>query len=101
MEQQRQVSSFIEANEMEAPPAYRLLDLVSELGEVAKDPPESTAYGDSPEDIEICSDEIGDVLFSLVALADSVDIDAADALEEALAKYDKRIIEDDSAASNN
>lgn len=101
MEQQQRVSSFIEENEMESPPAYRLLDLVSELGEVAKDAAESTNYGASPEEIEISSDEIGDVLFSLLALADTVEINADEALEEALTKYEQRITDHNSAASGN
>ncbi len=101
MEQQQRVSAFIEENGMEAPPAYRFLDLVSELGEVAKDAAESTAYGASPDDIEVSSNEIGDVLFSLLALADTVNIDADDALEDALSKYEQRIAEHDSPASGN
>ena len=101
MDEQQTVASFIQGNEMESPPVYRLLDLVSELGEVAKDAAESTDYGESPLELDIRSDEIGDVLFSLLALADAVDIDAGEALDEALAKYDERITESDTASSNN
>lgn len=101
MDEQQKVAQFIQENEMEAPPAYRLLDLVSELGEVAKDAAESTDYGDCPNDLDINSDEIGDVLFSLLALADTVEIDAGNALDEALAKYDDRITESDTASSGN
>lgn len=75
--------------------------MVSELGEVAKDANESTSYGRSPEEFDISSDEIGDGLFSLLALADSVGIDADEALEEALDKYEERITDHDTAASNN
>ena len=75
MDEQQKVASFIEEHEMEAPSAYRLLDLVSELGEVAKDTAESTGYGESPEELHINSDEIGDVLFSLLALADAVEVE--------------------------
>ena len=81
MEQQQRVSSFIEENEMDSPAAYRLLDLSSELGEVAKDVVTLTDYGEHPEELEISSDEIGDVLFSLLAFADAVEIDSDDALE--------------------
>lgn len=99
MDEQQKVASFLRDNEMDAPPAYRLLDTVSELGEVAKDAAESTDYGDSPADIDINSDEVGDVLFSLLALAEAVEIDAGDALDEALAKYDERITESGTASS--
>jgi len=101
MDEQQKVAQFIQEHEMESPAAYRLIDLVSELGEVAKDAAESTDYGDAPADLDIESDEIGDVLFSLLALAESVEIDASDALDEALAKYDERISVSDTAASGN
>lgn len=101
MDEQQKVARFIQEHEMESPATYRLIDLVSELGEVAKDAAESTDYGNTPADLDIKSDEIGDVLFSLLALADSVDIDASDALDEALAKYDERIATSDTAASGN
>jgi NTP pyrophosphatase (non-canonical NTP hydrolase) len=101
MDEQQKVAGFVQDNEIECPPAYRLLDLVSELGEVAKDAAESTDYGDSPADIDISSDEIGDLLFSLLALAESVDVDADAALDSALAKYDERIDRSGSASSGN
>jgi NTP pyrophosphatase (non-canonical NTP hydrolase) len=99
MEEQDQVASFVQRHEMEAPPVYRLLDVVSELGEVAKDVAESTDYGDSPADLDIASDEVGDVLFSLLALAEAAEIDAGEALDEALSKYDERITDSGTASS--
>ncbi len=99
MDEQQRVAAFIEEHEMEAPVAYRLLDLVSELGEVAKDANESTDYGSHPEDVEINSDEIGDALFALLALAEAANIDADDALEEAMNKYEDRIVDSGTASS--
>jgi NTP pyrophosphatase (non-canonical NTP hydrolase) len=99
MDEQRRVAEFVAWHDLETPPEFRLLDLVSELGEVAKNATESTDYGDRPADLELDSDEIGDVLFALFALAESVDVDAGDALEEALAKYEARLDEDGSPAS--
>ncbi len=99
MDEQRKVAAFVRDHDLEVPPAYRLLDLVSEVGEVAKDATESTDYGESPADLEIRPDEIGDVLFALLALADAVEIDASDALDDALEKYDERIAESDTASS--
>lgn len=101
MDEQHRVAAFVEAHEMDSPPAYRLLDLVSELGEVAKDAAESTDYGDSPTDLRVEADEIGDVLFSLLALADGLEVDAGAALDESLTKYEGRISEDGTAASGN
>lgn len=99
MDEQKEVASFVQQHEMGAPPAYRLLDVVSELGEVAKDAAESTDYGSAPADLAISSDEIGDVLFSLLALAEAAGIDAGEALDEALAKYDDRITDSGTASS--
>lgn len=93
MREQRRVAAFVDRHDMEAPPAYRLLDLVSEVGEVAKDAAESTGYGATPETVSIDEDEIGDAVFALLALADSLDVDAGDALDAALTKYEARLDE--------
>lgn len=44
-DRQRQVAAFVAEHDLETPPAYRLLDLVSAVGELAKDANESTGYG--------------------------------------------------------
>ncbi|WP_276256871.1 MazG-like family protein [Halomontanus rarus] len=91
MDEQRTVAAFVEEHDLEAPPAYRVLDLTSEVGELAKEVNESTAYGATRADVDAAADELGDALFALLALADSLEIDADDALEEALAKYRSRL----------
>lgn len=93
MNLQRKVSDFIDENQLEAAPGFRLLDLVSEIGEIAKDATKSSDYGLSPEELEVKKDEIGDAMFSLVAVADKLGIDAEEALEESLEKYRSRIEE--------
>jgi NTP pyrophosphatase (non-canonical NTP hydrolase) len=90
---QDRVAEFVDAHELHAPPAYRLLDLVSEVGELAKAASESTGYGDHPRAIDVPEDEVGDALFSLLALADGLDIDANEALSTALEKYERRLEE--------
>lgn len=99
MNEQERVAAFIHENEMESPPAYRLLDLEAELGEISKEVLESTEYGATPGEVDVATDEIGDALFSLLAFAESVDVDAGDALTEAMAKYDDRLDESGSASS--
>src|SRR6056297_3329017 len=91
MKPQRKVETFLAEHEMDADPAYRILDLASEVGELAKDANESTDYGASPEELDVNADELGDALFSLLAVAESLDVDAETALDEALAKYEQRI----------
>lgn len=91
MHEQERVAAFVETHGLDAPPAYRLLDLASEVGELAKAAAESTGYGDRPDVIDLPEDEIGDALFALFALADGLDVDAGEALEAALAKYEERL----------
>jgi NTP pyrophosphatase (non-canonical NTP hydrolase) len=88
--EQEKVAEFVEKNDLESPPEFRLLDALSELGEVAKDVNESTEYGKTSQDVEVNQDEIGDVLFSVLAFADSVGIDSEEALQTALDKYRER-----------
>ena len=88
---QERVAAFLDAHDLHASPEYRLLDLVSEVGELAKDANESTGYGSTPDEVAINDDELGDALFALLALADSLNVDAGDALDTALTKYEGRI----------
>lgn len=89
--EQESVGQFMEEHELGGTTAFRLLDLVSEVGEVAKDATKSSGYGENPEDLEVKKDEIGDVLFSLLAVSNDLGIDAEEAFEEAMEKYEKRI----------
>jgi NTP pyrophosphatase (non-canonical NTP hydrolase) len=99
MDAQQRVAEFVAEHDAEAPPEFHLLDLVSEVGELAKDANESSEYGDSPGDVAVSEEELGDVLYSLLALAESLDVEAEDALDVALAKYEERIDEDGDMSS--
>lgn len=99
MEEQRKVAEFMDEHEMRGEPAFQILDLASEVGEIAADATKSTRWGQSPDDLDVNSDELGDALFSLLAVSESLDVDAADALDEALEKYRSRIRETGSASS--
>lgn len=91
MDEQRQVASFIDSHDLEAPAAIRLLDLVSEVGELAKDAVESTAYGAEAAEPTVTEEELGDAVFALLAVAEQQDIDAGTALQTAIEKYEGRI----------
>ncbi|MFC6726066.1 MazG-like family protein [Halobium palmae] len=99
MDAQTRVREFCEEHDVEGRPEFQLLDLASEVGELAKDACESTDWGASPDEIDVADDEFGDVLFSLVTVAESLDVDLDDALDEALAKYERRIDETGDASS--
>jgi NTP pyrophosphatase (non-canonical NTP hydrolase) len=85
------VENFIDENNLEGTTAFRILDLMAEAGEIAADAAKSADYGMSEKDLEVKRDEIGDALFSLLAVASDLDINAEAALEEALEKYESRI----------
>lgn len=99
MDEQETVARFVDEHDLETPPVYRLLDLVSEVGELSKDAVEATNYGTDPTSVSVNEDEIGDTLFALLALSESLDIDAEEALATALAKYETRLDETDTLAS--
>lgn len=96
---QDRVARFVATHDLGAPPAYRLLDTASELGELAKELNESTDYGGAPDGAAVAEDELGDALFALLAFSDAVEVDADSALDTAIAKYERRLEERGSAGS--
>lgn len=94
MDAQETVADFLDAHDLHTDPAYRLLDLTAEVGELAADATASTDYGVSPERLDLSRDELGDALFALLALAEETDTDAEAALAESLAKYERRMTGD-------
>jgi NTP pyrophosphatase (non-canonical NTP hydrolase) len=98
MDDQARVAAFLDAHDLRAPPENRVLDLASEVGELAKNVNETTDYG-AADGADVDRDELGDAYFCLLALADELDYDAGDALDEALAKYESRLEDTGSAGS--
>jgi len=89
---QKRVAAFIREHHLETDPATRLLDLTSEVGELAKAYVESTGYGASPfQPDDHWAEELGDALFALIALALGTQVDLEEALERVLRKYDHRV----------
>lgn len=84
--------NFVDQHGLKAPIEVRLLDLVSEFGELAKEYLKATDYGRKQfiagEEWEL---EVGDAFFALIALANDTEIDLSDALLKALGKYQTRI----------
>lgn len=89
---QEKIKQFCRENNLESPAEHRLLDLISELGEVAKEVLKTTDYGRKPRQPrkEIKS-ELGDVFYSLITVANSLDVDLEEALELVLEKYRRRL----------
>jgi NTP pyrophosphatase (non-canonical NTP hydrolase) len=100
-ELQTRIKAFTKNHNLESPIEHRVLDTVSEIGEVAKEVLKMTDYGrEEPQYRKELSSELGDVLYSLITIANTYDIDLEDSLENALKKYMKRL-ERGSAGSEN
>ncbi len=89
---QSKVADFIEMHDLSADISARILDLSSEVGELCKEYNKITGYGMIPfspdQDFEL---EIGDILFSLAAIANISGINMEDALCKVIEKMEVRL----------
>ena len=91
--EQQLVARFSAASGMNSPVEARLLDLLSELGEVAKEYLRATDYGRVPfQHPRSWEEEMGDVYYSLLTLANASGVDLGRALERVLRKYEHRMM---------
>ena len=92
---QKQVSDFVDQHDLATGIEYRLLDLVSELGEVAKELLKATEYGhtnlQSDNLPDSWAEEMGDLLFSLICVANATGVNLECSLARVLSKYEKRL----------
>jgi NTP pyrophosphatase (non-canonical NTP hydrolase) len=89
---QHTVADFTRRHDLLHDPVVHALDLVSEVGEVAKEVLLATDYGHPvPQFRPQLADELGDALYSLLALAEACGVDASVALGGALEKYERRL----------
>lgn len=92
-EAQQRVDDWIgEFSEGYWPPLVNLARIAEEVGELAREVnhlygPKAKKPTESDSDLEL---EVGDVLFALICLANSVDVDLERALGRTLAKYRAR-----------
>ncbi|MDY7076668.1 MAG: MazG-like family protein, partial [Chloroflexota bacterium] len=82
---QQRVADFARRHKLLYDPSTHALDLVSEVGEVAKEVLLATDYGrrEAQPRPELAS-ELGDALYSLLALAETCGVDAGTGLDAAL-----------------
>ena len=99
---QNEVAKFVNKNNLEISARDRMLDLTSEAGELAKEILLFTGYGEQDfNPTEAWTDELGDVFFSLVCLANTTDVDLLKSLGNAIAKYQTRLNIQGEAGSSN
>jgi NTP pyrophosphatase (non-canonical NTP hydrolase) len=97
---QRDVALFMRRHRLRHDVETQTMDLVSEVGELAKEVLLATDYGRrAPQFRSELANEIGDALYSLLALADVCGVDAAAALGAALEEYERRLAERGDASS--
>ena len=91
---QETVAQMTEKYNLEISPELRYIDLTSELGELGKEILLSTEYGrnefSATDNLE---SEIGDTFYSLICIANSLDINLSNALIKVIKKYEQRFSE--------
>lgn len=89
---QKRIKDFTDANNLGTSPGIRMLDIVTEVGEVAKEIIKSTDYGTKPfQAREELKPELGDAIFSIAVLANQLNIDLDEAVGMVLEKYERRL----------
>ncbi|MCK9293151.1 MAG: MazG nucleotide pyrophosphohydrolase domain-containing protein [archaeon] len=89
---QEKIRVFCEKNNLKNSIEIGMLDITSEIGELSKEVIKGTNYGVKDfSKTENTDMEFGDVLFSLIVLANKLDVDLNKSLDMALEKYKKRI----------
>ena len=88
---QEKVNGLIKKYDLESSTEIRFIDLVSEIGELGKEILKGNDYGKkdffNTDNIE---SEVGDVFFSLICVANDLNIDLTKALDKVLNKYEDR-----------
>ncbi len=91
MNWQTRAGEFAQKHNLHRSPSVYALDLVSEVGEAAKEILVGMDYGARPfHPTPNLSAELGDALYSLCQLATAADVNLEDAFTAVLAKYEQR-----------
>jgi NTP pyrophosphatase (non-canonical NTP hydrolase) len=87
------LKEFVAKHHLEAQPAYSLLDIMSELGEVAKELLKATDYGrrTGTADAARMREEIGDLMFAVAYLSTLYEVDPEAAMWDSVRKFEGRL----------
>ncbi|NBD36605.1 MAG: nucleotide pyrophosphohydrolase [Chloroflexi bacterium] len=89
---QAEVARFVAAHDLAASETTRMLDFVSEVGELSKEILRGSDYGRAPVTLKATWPlELGDTLFALLCLANTTEVDLEQALAQAMEKYRARL----------
>ena len=82
------------------PPFARILNIQSEMGELAKEYLKNSRYGTQQFDLKDgFKEEYGDVLYALISLANELGISCEECLDITLNKLQARMVENNSMES--
>ncbi len=88
---QEKVDELIKKYNLESSVEIRFIDLISELGELGKEVLKGNDYGKKDFcNTENLESEMGDTFFSLICVANVLNIDLQNALDNVLRKYENR-----------
>lgn len=91
---QEEVNEMIKKYDLESSTEIRFIDLVSEIGELGKEILKGNDYGKKEfSRTDNLESEVGDVLFSLICIANGLNIDLKSALNGVMTKYNSRFSE--------
>lgn len=89
---QLKVNEFCHSHNLDSPIEHRFLDLFSEMGELSKEILKMTNYGTKPLEFKPeFMEELGDVMYSLITIANYFEINIENCVEQTLIKYEKRM----------
>ena len=98
---QEKVNEMIKRYNLESTNEIRFIDLASEVGELGKEILKGNDYGKKvfckTDNVE---SEIGDVLFSLICIANGMNISLGKAIEKVLKKYENRFLNNGNIGSS-
>ncbi len=95
------VQQFMIEKDLFAPLKDRLLDFASEFGELSKELLKATDYGKADFAVtQNWKEELGDVFFSLICIANQTDCDLEVCLKQSLRKYESRFAANQTISSN-
>ena len=98
----KKVKDFNKKNNRKLDVYSRILDLQSEIGELAKEVLKSTKYGEKEfEKTNDFTEEFGDVLYSLISFGLECGVDIENSVDVVLKKYQSRIDLKGNMSSNN
>ncbi len=91
-ELQKNIKEFCTKHNLDSPVEHRILDTMSELGEVSKEILKMSNYGREKFILnDKLNSELGDLFYSLITVANTFDIDLEEEVFKSINKYKKRL----------